>query len=637
MKFKNTVLTVLILIIFLLSFNGICAEANETVEIVNNDTSIIPQNQTSDFTYVNQAYEEFTNDLKNTNLETVYLNNDINITKSIVLKRAVTVDGMNHTINAQSLTGIFSTKYALTLKNIILINANTTKGGAIYSSGGNLVISNCQFMDNHASSYGGAVHVTGGNVTVTNSQFNDNWASSYGGALFVKNANLQIKNSIFSENNAGLNNTTAYGGAIYTNACNVVISNCQFIRNQVTTYGGALFIRNGNLQVKNSIFTRNNAGFNNTASYGGAVYCAGNNVVITNSQFTQNQATVYGGALFIKNGYLQIKNSNFTKNHIESNKTTGRGGALYIQNSSSKITYCIFKSNICNSTLLDTHSNAVNYHYNGGAIYYYSGSSQILSYCNFTGNKASNHGGSIFTNSGVASLKINRCRFTTNTAVFEDGGAISFAGVLLTLTNSIFKNNLAYEDGGAIDTFSLNNKNVNIIIKKCTFTSNTAYKGAGAIWLGVKTVSTITGTVFNKNKASQAGAVYTEDGKATISKCNFSANSAGKITSWVVKSKAGKVLNFCGGAIFNHYCKSLKITNCVFKKNTATFGGALHYQKGKLTFLKNTIKKCTAKNAAFIYASANLTVSKNNNWGIKKITTKKALKNKLINKLIKIK
>lgn len=609
MKIKKTTIILLILTLFLLSLNGIYAEDNETLII--NDTVIIPQNQTADFKEVNTAYDDFTHDLKNTSLETVYLNDDINITKSIVLKRPVTIDGMNHSINAQFKTGIFSTKYSLTLKNITLMNANTTKGGAVYANGANVVISNSQFMNNYAS--------------------------SYGGALFVKNGDLLIKNSVFNDNKAGLNNTTSYGGVIYTNGGNVVITNSQFTRNSVSTYGGVLFTKKGNLQIKNSVFTDNKAGYNSTLSYGGAIYANGGDAVITKSYFINNQALTYGGGLFVKNGYLQVKNSNFTKNHIESDNTKGRGGAIYIQNSSSKITYSIFSSNFCNATLLDNHDNATLYHYNGGAIYYYSGLSQILTYCNFTANNASNHGGSIFATSGTKTLKINRCRFISNTAVFEDGGAISFAGSSLTVTNSVFKRNLAYEDGGAIDTFSLNNEKVTVTIKNSIFNYNTAYKGAGAIWLGVKTVSKLTGNVFYMNKASQAGAVYAEDGNAVISKCNFSTNHAGNITSWVVKSKAGKVLNFCGGAIFNQYCKNLKITNCIFKKNTATFGGALHYQKGKLTFLKNTIKKCTAKNAAFIYASANLTVSKNNNWGIKKITTKKALKNKLINKLIKIK
>ena len=208
--------------------------------------------------------------------------------------------------------------------------------------------------------------------------------------------------------------------------------------------------------------------------------------------------------------------------------------------------------------------------------------------CKFNGNKASNHGGSIFVIKSK-SLKINKCDFNKNRAGFEDGGAISFSGVKLTITNSNFKNNLAYEDGGAIDSYSVNGKKLYVTIKNTNFQSNTGYKCGGAIWMGVKTVYNVQNSKFIKNKASSAGAIEAEDGSAKITKCTFKSNKAAKITKWVVKTKAGGRLAHSGGAILiKNKCK---VTKCTFKGNKATWGKAVKIEGGKLTAKSNKGQK----------------------------------------------
>lgn len=371
---------------------------------------------------------------------------------------------------------------------------------------------------------------------------------------------------------------------------------------------------------------------------GPAVNSAGSKLIIDNCKFIDNLATGnYGGAVWYKNGYIEITNSLFQNNHIKSSKDRGYGGALYIYKSKSKITNTVFKSNSCTSTALKTHSKATKYHFNGGAIYYHSGSSHTLTDSSFTGNKASNHGGALFVFKDSKSLNINKCTFEKNKAAFEDGGAISFAGAKLTISNSAFKNNLAYEDGGAMDSYSLTNGKIYITIKNSLFDSNTGEKGAGAIWMGVKTVYTIDKSNFTNNKASIAGALYTEDGTAKITNCNFINNKAAKITKRVVNTKAGGKLNHCGGAIFDEYCKNLKISNCIFNGNKATYGGALHYKNGKFTFTGNTVTSCTAKYGPGLFSSKSVTISNKNKWGAKKVNTKKAIKSKIINSLVKAK
>ncbi len=335
------------------------------------------------------------------------------------------------------------------------------------------------------------------------------------------------------------------------------------------------------LTIKNLVL------INGKAPKGGAIYSNGD-LNIDHCTFKNNLATECGGAIAIISGHLTLTNSHFESNSVQNSKASGYGGAVWIYKSSSKISKCTFKSNSCISKALKKHSKATKYKFSGGAITYSAGSSHTLTDCKFTGNKASNHGGSIFV-INTKSLSINKCEFSKNRAVFEDGGAISFAGKKLTVTNSNFNNNLAYEDGGAIDSYSVTKSKIKITIKNCNFKSNTGYKCGGAIWMGVKTIYTVENSKFIKNKASSAGAIEAEDGSAKITKCTFTSNKAAKITSWVVKTKSGGHLAHSGGAILiKNKCK---ITKSVFKKNKAKWGKAVKIEGGKLTSKSNKGQK----------------------------------------------
>ena len=359
--------------------------------------------------------------------------------------------------------------------------------------------------------------------------------------IFKISAPVTLKNIILK------NGKSDNGGALYANAA-LTLNNCQFINNVATKAGGAIFVK-GTLNIDNS-------------------------------KFINNKATDSGGAIANTYGKSTIKNSAFEMNSVSSSKSTGYGGAIWFHKSSSSVSKSTFKSNTCLSKVLKSHKKATKYKFNGGAIAYSSGSTHSLNDCKFSGNKASNHGGSLFVYK-CKSLKINKCDFTKNRAVYEDGGAMSFTANKLTVTNSNFKKNLAYEDGGAFDSYSLTGKKIRITVKNTKFDSNTAYKCGGAIWMGVKTVYNIANSKFIKNKASSAGALEAEDGSAKITKCTFTSNKAAKVTSWVVKTKSGGRLSHSGGAILvKNHCKIFK---CTFKKNKATYGKVVKNEGGKVT------------------------------------------------------
>lgn len=400
-----------------------------------------------------------------------------------------------------------------------------------------------------------------------------------------------------------------------------VIRNAVVIDGQGHTIDGQhktnMFKAYSKLTLKNIKF------INGKAAQGGAVYSYTGDLIIDGCTFTDNWATENGGAIYISTASLTVTNSVFTKNKVENSKKTGHGGAIWIYKGSSKIYKSKFKSNTCFSTSLKKHSQATKYQFGGGAVYYNEGTTHTLTDCTFDGNKASNHGGAVYAHK-PKTVKINKCTFTNNRATFEDGGAITFNGNKLVLSNSKFSKNLAYEDGGVMDAFSLTKNKIHLTITKCSFDSNTAYKGAGAIWMGVKTVFTMKNNQFTKNKASIGGALFSEDGVATITNCVFKSNKAAKITSWTVKTKAGGVLKHCGGAMMIQN-KNLKINKCTFKSNKATYGGAIFFKAGKLSFVGNKLVSNKAKSGTALLSSKKIKLSNKNKWNGKS-TTKKALK-----------
>ena len=368
--------------------------------------------------------------------------------------------------------------------------------------------------------------------------------------IFNIHSNVILKNIIFK------NAKSTSGSAIYAKCNNLKIDNCQFINNHADGWGGAIYFKAGKLEITNSKF-KDNSG---NSKCGGAIYANDQNTIIKGCTFEGNT----------------LKNT-----------AQAEGGAIYCWGNS-QISNCNFKNNKVDNTKVSSHSQVNSNQANGGAIYFYSGTHTVTG-CTFTSNVADNHGGAIFSYENVDSLTVNKCEFSKNLANFEDGGAISSTGKKLTVKNSKFNNNEAYEDGGAIDTYSMANYSPVITIKDSKFNSNVAYKGAGVIWCGVKTKHTITNCQFTSNKASVGGCLYLEKStNVNINKCTFSKNKAGKITEKTALSKHGDVINPCGGAVYVANGATAKITNTKFQSNEAKYGAGI-YNGGT----KTSVSKCT--------------------------------------------
>lgn len=226
----------------------------------------------------------------------------------------------------------------------------------------------------------------------------------------------------------------------------------------------------------------------------------------------------------------------------------------------------------------------------GGAIY--NEGTLTINQTTFTQNTAFDDGGAIYN---VGTVNINQTTFTQNNAI--NGGAISNNDGTVTITQSTLTKNYA-NYGGAIENYMSFGYPTTLIINQSTLTENIADYG-GAIDNYYSNVD-ITQSTFTQNTAKRdGGAIWSEGRFVTITQSTLTLNTAERY----------------GGAIRNDLCY-LTITQSTLTQNTAIDGGAIH-NTGYLTLTQSTLTQNTANS----YGGAIL------NWGTATITHSRIIGN----------
>lgn len=443
---------------------------------------------------------------------------------------------------------------------------------------------------------GGALYLTGASwggepdrvMKITDSTFNQNTINSkwaYGGAISVSGAKVnqsdKTKNAYYTlelddvdfSNNSVSGDEWSLGGVMYANNAKLIISNSDFSNNTATSTqdnaevrGGALYLTTndttgdemlGVTSISDSDFTSNKAE-NGT---GGAIYNVAD-LTISDTDFKTNTATLSAGAIY-NSGSLSVKDSEFDGNVSK----TGWGGAIYSGSTGNMtIEGSTFKNNIAynagaigagtkttgtiikNSTFENNSAEAY------GAVALFKNGE--LDNVTFKGNKATgtktltedgkavNHGAGALFLGAESVVKITKGSFDGNTSGTR-GGAIATRmpdvannqAAKLDIDGTVFSNNIAKTEGGAIYSSFYNSQEVvnNVLIKNATFTNNQANEG-GAIYNegladvgGNKASMYIENSTFEGNIATtNGGALFiSEGGNLTLAgKNTFSGNKA---------------------------------------------------------------------------------------------------------------
>ena len=371
-------------------------------------------------------------------------------------------------------------KEAANFTNGITINKDITidgKGhtidaknlGRIFSigEGFTVTLTNATLINGRAVE-GGAIY-NDGSLTLSDVKLSDNAADGYGGAVF-NNGELVVSDSVFNSNDV-LNRGSAS-----------------------VDYGGAAIYNwyDGTLTVSGSNFTNNIKNYKNGDNLVGAITTIGNATVI-GSNFVNNSGR-WGGAISATGAELRKNSSTLTvSNTIFKDNSALYAGAVYIWGSNYNIADCVFDNNTAFGKGNMTPNNN-----NGGALVV----SQVSRF-----------------NEPITGT-ISGSKFTNNKAQY--GGAAYFNKGFVTITDSVFENNVATAEGGAVDFSHASVKDLVVSINNSSFVGNKA-PVAGAIFTNVD--SKITNSNFINNSAAKIGGAICNVNDLTVENSKFVNNT----------------------------------------------------------------------------------------------------------------
>ena len=373
-----------------------------------------------------------------------------------------------------------TTKEAANFTNGITINKDITidgKGhtidaknlGRIFSigEGFTVTLTNATLINGKADK-GGAIY-NDGSLTLSDVKLSDNAADSYGGAVF-NNGELVVSDSVFDSNDI-VNRGSAsvdYGGAAIYNW------------------------KEGTLKVTNSNFINNIKNYKNGDNLVGAIATIGN-ATVSGSNFVNNSGR-WGGAISATGAELRKNSSTLTvSNTIFKDNSALYAGAVYIWGSNYNIADCVFDNNTAFGKGNMTPNNN-----NGGALVV----SQVSRF-----------------NEPITGT-ISGSKFTNNKAQY--GGAAYFNKGFVTITDSVFENNVATAEGGAVDFSHASVKDLVVSINNSSFVGNKA-PVAGAIFTNVD--SKITNSNFINNSAAKIGGAICNVNDLTVENSKFVNNT----------------------------------------------------------------------------------------------------------------
>ena len=145
-------------------------------------------------------------------------------------------------------------------------------------------------------------------------------------------------------------------------------------------------------------------------------------------------------------------------------------------------------------------------------------------------------------------------------------------------------------------------------VTNCTFSGNTAIFGGG-MNNGFDSNPTVTDCTFSGNSAgNRGGGMYNENSDPNITDCIFSENASEGGGSGMFNHSSNPTVTECvfsenltmfgsGAGMFNTFCDSFQVTNCLFIGNMATCqAGGIYNTKGSTP---------TVMNSAFVGNTAN--------------------------------
>jgi predicted outer membrane repeat protein len=408
-------------------------------------------------------------------------------------------------------------------------------------------------------------------ISLKNLTISGAFSTSSGAALNILNSQstITINNVIFTKN-VSQNN----GGAIFNSGHNLDIDNSIFTQNRSSQAGGAIYINESSMSFQTkAIFSSNSAG-----ASGGAVYVLNSILTFiqnTTVSFSSNQSGGAGGVFFLSQSSA-IFNQVFMTGYFRDNKAKSSGGVFYSEDS-----FISFGGNLISSVssfaFVNNSAGA-----SGGVFYLYQSSAVFNDSVGvyFIGNTALSSGGAVYLQDGYFLANQGAMQFIKNKSEYSGGALFVLASSAIFSGNvSFLQNNSLGGYGGAI--YAVDNSYILFANSRVDFSSNSAKKSGGAIFINQSTVSFNGESSFNYSSSSMSGgAVYIENAfllfKGAV---NFNYSLA--LSSGGALFVKDSVIDFNSDSNFRNSTSSLSGGSIFMQQSTLSFYGNVTFEFSK--------------------------------------------------------
>ena len=173
---------------------------------------------------------------------------NVNLTKGVVINKAITIDGNGTTISGNDAARIFFVNAStVTIKNATFTKGLADDGAAIYANA-SVNVRRSTFDSNVATGNGGAIYSTNGAaLMVSDSKFANNMANDTANAIYVDNGYLNEYNNTINTKYAEIVNNNATINYIFTNITVLANKTINVTYGEAVTLNATITDENGNL------------------------------------------------------------------------------------------------------------------------------------------------------------------------------------------------------------------------------------------------------------------------------------------------------------------------------------------------------------------------------------------------------
>ncbi len=237
----------------------------------------------------------------------------------------------------------------------------------------------------------------------------------------------------------------------------------------------------------------------------------------------------------------------------------------------------------------------------GGGMFCNSAGTTVLD-CIFENNLLAFYGGGIFLING-SDASITNCTFTSNSA-FSGAGILS-VGSSPTITGCTFDGNCALDGEGGGISFSEGGRGV---VSECEFTNNFSCFGAGIFTY--QSSPTVTDCTFSFNFTKViGGGMYNWDSTPVITRCTFESNTGNGILNTGSPAQISACIfrdntSFETAGVQNADGSHATITSCVFLGNEGVICGGVANTRSSATIVNCLFVGNSSNNTGAIYNSS---------------------------------